>query len=210
MAYLIGFQPFFGLNLKVNPDVLVPRPETELMVEKALALPLPNCPMILDLCTGSGCIALALAKNLPKAKVLAVDISLKALKIAKDNARLNKIKNIHFKQSNLFSKVQGKFDLIISNPPYVSEKDMKKLPKAVKFEPKKALQAGKEGLDYIVQILTLAPARLRSPQACYMHHNSFLIFEFSYDQAKKIRALAPQAKLEKDQNGIFRYAIIKE
>lgn len=210
MAYLIGFQPFFGLNLKVNPDVLVPRPETELMVEKALALPLPNYPRILDLGTGSGCIALALAKNLPKAKVLAVDISSQALRIAKENARLNNIKNVRFKKSDLFSKVNGKFDLIISNPPYVSEKDMKKLPKEVQFEPKKALQAGKEGLDYIFPILTLAPARLRSPQACYMHHNSFLIFEFSYDQAEKIRQLAPQAKLEKDQNGIFRYAIIKE
>jgi len=160
MAYLLGKKEFWGLEFKVNRWVLISRPETELVVEKVLSLPLPEKPRILDVGTGSGNIAVALAKELPEARVTGCDISKMALKIARKNVRINQIKNVKLVQGNLLSfflKKKLSFDLIASNPPYVPEKEWKKLVRSVRdFEPKKALVAGPTGLEIVEKLVEQA------------------------------------------------------
>lgn len=149
IAYILGYKDFFGLRFKVTKDVLVPRPETEWIVEEALKEISSNknqVSKILDVGTGSGCLSISIAKNLNKIKIkhniTASDISSKALKVAKANTKTHKVK-IDFLKSDLFSKVgERKFDLIIANLPYVPLKDYKKLLKGLKFEPRLALTDG--------------------------------------------------------------------
>lgn len=185
IAYLLGKKEFWSLEFKVNRWVLIPRPETELVVEKVLWLPLPEKPWILDVGTGSGNIAIALAKELPSARVIASDLSKRALKIARENARKNQVKNVEFVQSNLLSfflKSNLLFDLIVSNPPYVAEKEWKKLDRPVRdFEPKRALVAGPSGLEIIEKLIKQAWFCLKP--------GGYLVMEIGATQEKTVLEL---------------------
>jgi len=197
IAYIVGNQPFLGLEFEVTPDVLIPRPETELMVETILKIDryLDIQPQILDLGTGSGCIAVTLAKYLPKAKVYAIDSSKKALLVAKKNAKKNKTKKqIKFKPGNLFGPARGlKFDLIVSNPPYIPSQEIPKLDQNVRdHEPKQALDGGKDGLDVIRKIMGQAPN--------YLAKNGQLVLEVGFGQMKEARRLAKKSGFKKVQS----------
>ncbi|MBI4224251.1 MAG: peptide chain release factor N(5)-glutamine methyltransferase [Deltaproteobacteria bacterium] len=173
-AYITGTKEFWSLPIKVTPDVLIPRPETETLVNAALEkVPGPWSlvpgPFILDLCTGSGCVAAALAKELPDARFVVSDISPRALTVARGNLKFAEGR-VAFIQSDLFENITGPFDLIVSNPPYVASKDWEGLQPEIKnFEPRLALDGGTDGLDFIRKILQDAPRCLKS--------NGWLILE---------------------------------
>ena len=168
LAYLLGDVFFHSLKLKVRPGCLVPRPETVLLVEKAAAVmreeKIEN-PMLLDVGTGSGAIALALLAEFSQGQVVMIDFSADALEIARENAAelgfLNRAKLIH---SDLFSNItamKGQFDLIVSNPPYITDNDMEELQPEVIFEPRMALAGGKDGLDFYRKIIAQAKKFLK-------------------------------------------------
>ncbi len=149
--YILETSEFIGLQFKVNSNVLITRPETELIVEQANKfIKENNSKTVLDLCTGSGAIAVSVAYYNDNISVIASDISKNALQVAKDNAATNKVSDkIEFIESNMFDNIIGKkFDIIISNPPYVTEKEYEDLEKEIFFEPKNAFLAGKDGLDF--------------------------------------------------------------
>jgi release factor glutamine methyltransferase len=210
VAYLLGKKEFWSLEFKVNRWVLIPRPETELIVETVLSLSLPNKPAILDVGTGCGNIAVALAKELPGAKVVASDISGRALKLAEFNARNNQVKNIKFVQSNLlnyFIKKKKKFEVIVSNPPYVSESEWKKLEQAVRdFEPKKALVAGSTGLEVMEKLVQQASKCLKP--------GGYLIMEIGAEQKAEVVRLFTQGwkevKTLPDYSGLPRVVIAQK
>lgn len=183
VAYILGQREFYGLMLHVTPAVLIPRPETELLVELVLALVPPNNPReILDLGTGSAAIAIAIAKHRPRAQVTAVDRSAAALVVAHANAAVSKVGNIHFAQGDWFAAVGvRKFDIVVSNPPYVAANDPHLHQGDVRFEPAGALVAGGDGLDCLRDIIAGAPAHL-SP-------GGWLLLEHGYDQAQACQAL---------------------
>lgn len=169
LQYVIGFTEFLGSRLRVNEDVLIPRPETELLVEKVLDRLKPwGRPLkVLDLCAGSGNIAIVLARHLPQISVTAVDISAEALNVAASNARENGVdKKIRFfcfpADKFLYDINEESFDLIVSNPPYVPTRQMADLPEDVKREPAIALDGGEDGLDFYRLILKQAGGRLVS------------------------------------------------
>lgn len=177
IAYLTGQREFYGLEFLVTPDVLIPRPETELLVELALEQIPHDAPMrILDLGTGSGAIALTLAKLRPQAQITAVDVSPQALAIARQNAARLGTPNIRFIESSWFSRLgkSSRFELIVANPPYVAENDPHLAQGDVRFEPTMALTAGTEGLDAIHHI---AQASLN-----FLTVSGRLLFEHGYDQ----------------------------
>ncbi len=186
LAYIVGSQGFFGLALQVDARVLVPRPDTETLVQWALdvlpAQPLSARPGILDLGTGSGAIALAVAHTLQSAgcetRILAVDASLGALAVAEENAKQLGLK-VDFLQSNWLQAVTGSFELIVSNPPYIAQADPHLA--ALAHEPIEALTAGTDGLDDIRQIIAQAGAHL--------HSGGWLLLEHGYDQAARVREL---------------------
>ncbi len=185
VAYLTGRKEFFGLELAVDPRVLVPRPETETLVEWALeVLEGVRAPRIVDLGTGSGAIALALAKHRPDAQLEAVDASAGALEVARDNGRRLQLP-VRFSQGNWLDGCNGVYDLIVSNPPYVREGD-EHLP-ALKHEPLDALAAGMDGLADLRQIIDAAPARLAA--------GGWLLLEHGWDQAGAVRTLLRDAGL---------------
>lgn len=148
---IMGSQSFYGYDFGVSPDVLTPRPETELLVELALAeLKDSAAPRVMDLCTGSGCIAITIAKERPDAVVTGVDISLKALEMAKRNAKRNQVEEITWIESDLFGGLTSKqFEMIISNPPYIPRQEIKDLEIEVReYDPVLALDGGEDGLDF--------------------------------------------------------------
>ncbi|MFA6013815.1 MAG: peptide chain release factor N(5)-glutamine methyltransferase [Gallionellaceae bacterium] len=182
IAYILEKREFFGMNLTVNSATLIPRPDTELLVELALQRMDSGDMQILDLGTGSGAIALALARQHPAAKIWACDASGAALAVAQHNARLLNIGNVNFMQSNWFADMPNlKFDLIVSNPPYIAENDTHLSQGDVRFEPLSALASGADGLDDIRRIISHA--------AAYLEKNGWLILEHGYDQAVQVRAL---------------------
>lgn len=158
-AYLLGYKYFYNLKFKVTPDVLIPRPESEWLVEKVLELcnTRPKA-KILDVGTGSGAIAVSIAKN-SKATVSALDISSKALSVARTNAKLNKV-NVSFIKSDLLKGVKGKFDIIVANLPYVPISDYKKLREDLKYEPKHALTDSTDEFNLIVEFISQLPNHL--------------------------------------------------
>ena len=183
VAYLLGHKEFFGLSLQVTPDVLVPRPDTETLVEWALEVlsPTPTA-RVVDLGTGSGAIALALKATQPSLQVEAVDYSHAALAVAQANAQRLGLA-VTFSQGSWLSGTQGQFQAIVSNPPYIREND-EHLP-ALRFEPRQALTAGDDGLDDIRTIIQQARARL--------HPSGWLLLEHGYDQAGEVRELLEAA-----------------
>lgn len=187
IAYILGEREFFGLSLKVTADTLIPRPDTELLVELALKyLPAGEPCNVLDLGTGSGAIALAIAHHCPQAVVLACDASVAALAVAQENARTLGLKNVSFVQSDWFSALNTqKFTLIVSNPPYIVTDDPHLQQGDVRFEPASALSSGADGLDDIRLIVAQAESHLL-PGGC-------LLLEHGYDQAERVRELLTEA-----------------
>ena len=151
LAYITGKQAFYGLDFNVSPAVLIPRPETELLVEEAIQwlASKPNRKKVLDMCTGSGIIAITLVDSLPAIKMTAVDVSAEALAVAKKNAQDHTVEErICWEQSDLFARVEGNFDLILSNPPYIPSGKLKDL-SVSKYEPRLALDGGMDGMSSI-------------------------------------------------------------
>jgi len=250
LQYILGFTEFHGLKIKVGPGVLIPRPETELMVEEAVKIirskqsnpPLPpfsfasaNPPecgkvgdggitdseinlkstlKILDLCTGSGCIALALAREFLDAEVYGTDISEVAISYAEENARINDINNVEFLRGSLFEPFEKlsapgqssfKAGLIISNPPYIKRDEIENLqPEITDWEPGEALDGGEDGLDYYKMLI---------PEVGnYLKENGYLILEIGIHQAKEIKKLALDAGFQdiiviRDYSGIERILV---
>ena len=187
IAYITGSREFWTLNLKVNESVLIPRPDTETLVEHALQhIPSDSHGQLLDLGTGSGAIALALAKERPDCDVYAIDSQPAALQIAQENAELNGIKNISFVRSNWFDDVAKtpKFNLIASNPPYVQPGDPHLLEGDLRFEPDSALTATENGLSDLRQIITAAPE--------YLAAQGWLIVEHGYNQEIEVAEIFTQ------------------
>ena len=220
IAYILGRREFYGLNLKVTPATLIPRPDTETLVETALAkIPhndnttSPSSPRkrpsllnlnqkmdcrlrgndelgVLDLGTGTGAIALAIAKHRPQTLVTAVDASQAALNIALENAQNLAITNVRFLLSDWFSALsqdnnKQKFDVIVSNPPYIEASDAHLKQGDLRFEPLSALASGADGLDAIRTIITQAPQHLKP--------HGWLMLEHGYNQAEQVAALLKQA-----------------
>ncbi|EKD54275.1 MAG: N5-glutamine methyltransferase, modifies release factors RF-1 and RF-2 [uncultured bacterium] len=182
VAYIVGYREFWSLNLKVTPDTLIPRPETELLVEHALKEARGEKNNIADLGTGSGAIALAIAHERPDFKVYATDKSLAALNIAKENAMRLNIQNVVFYEGDwCFALPKIKFDGIISNPPYIAQGDPHFQQNDVHCEPASALMAGENGLSDLCRIIREAKS--------YLKTEGFIMLEHGFLQAEAVRML---------------------
>jgi release factor glutamine methyltransferase len=234
LAYIVGHREFWGREFEVGPGVLVPRPETELIVEEALARfagrlappsPLrgfgapgaafgepapPRHPIqVADVGTGTGCLAVTLAVELPVVRVIATDTSRRALEIAGRNAARHEVADrIDFVLTDLLADVDARFDLIVSNPPYIPASEMPKLPREVReYEPAEALSGGADGLDVIRALLLQAESRLKE--------NGILIFEFGFGEDRAVSeaiASRPAFRLDamrSDLQGIPRTAVAR-
>jgi len=205
VAYLTGKTEFYSLELNITADCLIPRPETELLVQRAIEFlrTRSGVQYICDLCTGSGCIAVAIAKNVPGARVTATDISAAALEVAARNVEKHRLKEqVQFLCGDLFEPIiqqldLSQFDLIVCNPPYVSTAEYEKLDKNVKdYEPKSALHAGTDGLDVYRRIIEKVDE--------YLKPGAALMLEIGYAQGPAVRELLEQTgafadiKIEKD------------
>jgi len=214
IAYLTGKKEFYSLEFEITKDCLIPRPETEILVERAIEfLRTRNGEQfVCDLCTGSGCVAVAIARNFANCRIVATDISDTALAIAEKNVAKHGLMNrIKLLQGDLFEPViaglgPAKFDLIVCNPPYVSEPDYEKLAPNVKnFEPKSALTAGQDGLDIIKKIIADASRHLKP--------TGTLMLEIGNEQGNAVRELLNTAryfgavKIEKDYSNLDRLAV---
>lgn len=186
IAYILGRREFYGLDLTVTADTLIPRPDTETLVEAALQKIPDRSFNILDLGTGTGAIALALASQRPQASVTAVDRSAAAIDVAASNARRLKLSNVRCLHSDWFSALgDERFDLIVSNPPYIADGDLHLQQGDLRFEPLSALASGPDGLDDIRRIVAAAPRHLNA--------GGWLMLEHGYDQATAVGALLQQA-----------------
>ena len=179
LAYVLGFQEFYGINFIVSPDVLIPRPETELLVENAIEWGKKiNQPIrLLDIGTGSGCIALSIIKNLPNCFGFGIDISYCALRIAKENANKLNVSNIEFINSDLTMPLMGKFDMICANLPYIPTADVQILPHS-KFEPLIALNGGETGVEMIRSLIDQLIEKINIP--------GIILLEIQNDQGKDV------------------------
>lgn len=188
IAYLTGERAFFGLDFYVSPDTLIPRPDTEVLVEAALEKLAPKNDQAWSFCdlgTGSGIIACTLKHHAPQCHATAVDLSSGALKIAQRNAERHQL-SIHFKQGDWFTPLQGQtFDLLVSNPPYIEEDDPHLVQGDVYFEPNTALTAGTDGLDDIRFLIAQSPT--------YLKPRGWLMIEHGYQQPDLVRKLFKQA-----------------
>ena len=181
IQHITHMQEFMKMNFYVNEDVLIPRPDTEVLVEEVIQIAKKvNAKKILDLCTGSGAIAISLARYIEKSEITAVDISLKAINVAKLNAKNNEVENqITFIESNLFKEIpKEKYDMIVSNPPYIKREIIKKLDQEVQKEPKIALDGGYDGLDFYRKIINQSDE--------YLKFKGYLCLEIGYDQKEDV------------------------
>ena len=210
LQYILGKTEFMGFEFKLTPDVLIPRPETEILVEAAIKI-VQNSRFsiqnILDIGTGSGCIAISLAKLLKDVKITAADISNESLKVAAENAKSNNVV-VNFIQSDLFSSYQLRaksYELIVSNPPYIPRDQIKSLQRELKYEPFIALDGGSDGLESYRKIIKEAPD--------YLNHNGILIMEMGFGQRKCIEDIFKGVKsfniieVIKDYNNIDRVIV---
>lgn len=208
LAHIVGYQPFDGLDIIVTPDVLTPRPETEELVALVAALyDKKGAYSFIDMCTGSGCIACALAKRFSRSRVLAVDVSEKALAVAAQNIQKFKLREqVCLLQSNLWEQVQGTFDLIISNPPYIPSEIVGTLTQEVLHEPRLALDGGQDGLDVVRPLCTLA--------GDYLNPGGWLALELCKGQAtavaRGLNEFGWKADVKKDIVGIERFVLAQK
>lgn len=199
--YVIGDTEFYGCKIKVDERVLIPRPETEILAEQVVRT-VEEGDKILDLCTGSGCIAVAVAKNCKdkKVQVTAADVSEAALMLAKENANLNSV-DVNFVRSDLFSKVHGRFNIIVCNPPYIKSDEISSLQSEVKnYEPRIALDGGDDGLDFY--------RRLAKDVTRYLVKGGMLMLECGEGQAEEVLKLFEKrdyAMVVKDYSGVDRF-----
>ena len=209
-AYIVGTREFWGLDFEVCPAVLIPRPETEFIVEEAvMRLRDAVAPRVVDVGTGSGCIAIAIAHELPRARVTATDISGVALEVARRNAARNGVADrVEFVETSYLDNVSGPFDAIVSNPPYVKERDRALVDRAVvKYEPHVALFGGEDGLSGVRAVLDAAGSRLAP--------GGFVIFEFGLGQDDEVREVVagyPRYRvlyIKEDLLGIPRTAVVQ-
>jgi len=207
VAYIVGRKEFWSLDLKVSPAVLVPRPETEILVQAVLETarrPRAAAPCIIEVGTGSGAISVALSRELQSARIISTDLSLEALGIARENAASHGVADrILFLVCNLLEPFRGAFDMIVSNPPYLSEAEYEGLPGEIRdFEPKGALVAGPEGTEFHHAIIRHAVA--------YLKDGGWLFLEIGFDQKDAVHALLVQSghydsvRVTKDYAGIDR------
>ena len=200
LQYITHNQEFMGINFEINQNVLIPQPDTEILVENTIGLVLGNKSLenqedskktmqILDLCTGSGAIAVSLKKYLPDVKIFASDISEKALEVAKKNAKNNNVE-IEFIKSDMFENIHEKFDIIVSNPPYIKSEEIEKLSKEVQNEPKVALDGGKDGLKFY----KIISREIKN----YLKENGTLLMEIGYDEANEVMKLFENSTCIKD------------
>jgi release factor glutamine methyltransferase len=203
VAYIIGQKEFWSLPFDVNGQVLIPRPETEILVEAILKTYSPrdcNPLMILEIGTGSGAISVALASELKNAQIVATDVSREALSVALENARENDVHHqISFRWGSLFDPVSEKFDIIVSNPPYISEEVLESLSPGVReFEPKLALLAGKDGTAFHREIIMQG--------AFYLKEKGMLFIEMGADQKNRVIEIFKESTLFDDVTFIRDYA----
>lgn len=186
LAYILGEREFFGLTFQVTPATLIPRPDTELLVEVALeCMPAVSC-RVLDLGTGSGAIALSIAHARPDAEVWACDVSADALAIAEENAGRLDLSNVRLLESDWFVSLPAlQFDVIVSNPPYIAEGDPHLSQGDLRFEPARALASGTDGLRDIRHLINESKR--------FLTKGGWLLFEHGYDQAERVRALLEEA-----------------
>lgn len=178
IQYITGKQEFMGLDFLVNENVLIPQPDTEILAEEVINISKKiEKPKILDLCTGSGAIAVAVKKHAKNTNIIASDISSKALEVAKVNAKNNNVE-IQFIQSDLFNNIDNKFDIIVSNPPYIRTEVINELSLEVQNEPHIALNGGQEGLDFYRNIVNNAYK--------YLDRDGYLALEIGYDQKQDV------------------------
>lgn len=195
LQYIIKNQEFMGLNFYVDENVLIPQPDTEILVEQTINIinSIKNSDLkVLDLCTGSGAIAISIAKYTKNRSVIASDISINALNIARKNSVKNQVESkIKFIQSDMFSDLNNyKFDIIVSNPPYIKTKVISSLSKEVQHEPMIALDGGEDGLKFYKVILEQA--------INYLKPTGYVLFEIGYDQGKEILELWNRFKIENE------------
>lgn len=187
LQYITNYQEFMKLDFYVDENVLIPRADTEILVEEVIS----SCNnekeyKILDLCTGSGAIGISLARYIPNSYVTCTDISVKALEIAKKNAKVNNIDNIEFIESDMFKNIKEKFDIIVSNPPYIVKDVITTLDKEVQNEPYIALDGGIDGLDFYKIIACEAHK--------YLNEKGKLFLEIGYDQKEEVTNLLKVSK----------------
>ena len=203
LQYIIGETEFMGLPFKVNSSVLIPRQDTETLVEEALKLAKPKM-KILDMCTGSGCIIISMLYHGKELEGYAADISKAAVNMAKENAKLNQV-SVSFETSDLFTNIRGKYDMIVSNPPYIRTEEIAKLmPEVQLFEPYHALDGKEDGLFFYRKIIKEAEN--------YLNPNGYLLFEIGFDQGEEVSELMVEAgfenvKVVKDLTGNDRVVI---
>lgn len=209
IQYITKEQEFMGLPFYVDENVLIPQPDTEILVEEVMSLyPKESLLTILDLCTGSGCIGISLAKYFANSRVYLSDISKEALSIAEKNGQKNDIDNIQILQSNLFHNIPKELDVIVSNPPYIPSKEIPFLPEEVQKEPRIALDGGIEGLDFYQKIIRESPKFLKD--------KGYLCLEMGYDQKEKIANLLENTDnfetyyIKKDLAGIDRVVVAQK
>lgn len=197
LQYITKKQEFYGLNFYVDENVLIPQPDTEILVEEALTIAKgKENPKLLDICTGSGAIGIALAANLEKAEITMSDISRNALEVAKKNAKENEVsEKVKLVQSNLFEKIEDNYFMIVSNPPYIETKVIKTLSKQVQKEPILALDGGKDGLYFYRKLIEEAPKHLQQ--------GGYLCMEIGYNQKEEVLKLI-------QENGTYTHSYSKK
>lgn len=179
LQYIINNQEFYGLDFYVDESVLIPRPDTEILVEEVINI-IKNTGFsrILDICTGSGCIGLSIAKNVDSAKVTITDISDNALEIAKKNMEKLKITNVNIIESDMFEEIEEEFDIIVSNPPYIETEVIDGLSEQVKREPILALDGGEDGLEFYRELINESHK--------YLNDDGYLCMEIGYNQKDSV------------------------
>ena len=184
VQYITGETEFMGLPFKVNSNVLIPRQDTETLVEEALKVIRPGM-KVLDMCTGSGCIIISIMHFAKEIEGFASDISRHAINLAKENAKMNNV-SVTFETGDLFDHIRGNYDVIVSNPPYIRTEEIPKLmPEVQNFEPVQALDGKEDGLYFYRRIVEAAKE--------YLNPNGFLLFEIGYDQGKEVPELMENA-----------------
>lgn len=186
LQYITKTSEFYGLHFYVDKNVLIPQPDTEILVEEVIKIAKKES-KILDICTGSGCIGISIAKNLENAQITLSDISENALKIAEKNVKNNNVYDkIKIIKSDMFENIKEKYNIIVSNPPYIETDTIKTLSKQVQNEPKIALDGGKDGLEFYRKLLTVSPKHLEK--------NGVLCIEIGYNQREQVIKIAKKTK----------------